>query len=175
MAAGAAYTIARATAAGWRLRRIVAGQRIWTSALVANNEMSGAGSGGRSGRGNGVKSRRLLVCDDEPAFGRLVRTIAEDMGYEVAVTTDGVGLTQTYDRFVPTTIILDMVMPEMDGNEVVLWLARRGCQAKLIIITGYTPDYATHAKTLAEFKGLGPVTTLRKPVDIDELRAVLAR
>lgn len=137
--------------------------------------MSGAGAGGGSGPGNGLSGRRLLVCDDEPAFGRLVRTIAEDMGYEVAVTTDGVGLTKAYDRFAPTTIILDMVMPEMDGNEVVLWLARRGCQAKLIIITGYTPDYATHAKTLAEFKGLGPVTTLRKPVNIDELRAVLAR
>lgn len=148
---------------------------MWTGARVANNDVSGAGSNGSGASGDAAANRRLLVCDDEPAFGRLVRTIAEEMGYEVAVTTDGVGLTQAYDRFSPTTIILDMVMPEMDGNEVVLWLARRGCQAKLIIITGYTPDYATHAKTLAEFKGLGPVTTLRKPIDIDELRAVLAR
>ena len=66
-----------------------------------------------------------------------------------------------------------MIMPGMDGNELVLWLAKRKCTARVIIITGYTSDYATHAKILAEFKGLGPVTTLHKPVEIGRLRAVL--
>ena len=45
-----------------------------------------------------------------------------------------------------------MIMPGMDGNEIVLWLAQQKCTARLIIITGYTPDYAAHAKVLAEYK-----------------------
>ena len=120
-----------------------------------------------------MTGRRLLVCDDEPAFGRFVRNVAEDMGYVVAVTASGQELMTSYEDFEPTTIILDMVMPGLDGNEIILWLAERKCSAQLIIITGFTPDYAEHAKVLAEYKGLRPVITLSKPIEIAELRAVL--
>ena len=120
-----------------------------------------------------MQDKRLLICDDEPAFGRFVKNVAEDLGYAVRVTTEGWAFIEAYDSFEPTTIVLDMIMPGMDGNELVLWLAKRKCTARVIIITGFTPDYATHAKILAEFKGLGPVTTLYKPVEISALRAVL--
>ena len=121
----------------------------------------------------GTEDRRLLICDDEPAFGRFVKTVAEDLGYAVHVTTDGQAFMEAYRSFNPTTIILDMIMPGMDGNELVVWLAQQKCSARIIIITGFTPDYADHAKVLAEHKGLRPVITLYKPVDLSELRAVL--
>ena len=120
-----------------------------------------------------MQDKRLLICDDEPAFGRFVKNVAEDLGYEVRVTTDGRAFIEAYGSFEPTTIVLDMIMPGMDGNEVVLWLAKQRCTARLIIITGYTPDYAAHAKVLAEYKGLRPVITLSKPIDVSELRAAL--
>jgi CheY-like chemotaxis protein len=120
-----------------------------------------------------MPEKRLLICDDEPAFGRFVKNVAEDLGYVVRATTDGDAFMEAYDSFKPTTIILDMIMPGMDGNELVLWLAQKECSARLIIITGYAPDYATHAKVLAEYKGLRPVITLHKPIEISRLRAVL--
>jgi CheY-like chemotaxis protein len=120
-----------------------------------------------------MQAGRLLICDDEPAFGRFVQNVAENLGYEVCVTTDGRAFIEAYKSFKPTMIILDMIMPGMDGNEIVLWLAKQKCTARLIIITGYTPDYAAHAKVLAEYKGLRPVTTLHKPVEASRLRAVL--
>ena len=120
-----------------------------------------------------MQDKRLLICDDEPAFGRFVKNVAEDLGYAVRVTTEGRAFIEAYGGFKPTTIVLDMIMPGMDGNELVLWLAKERCTARVIIITGYTPDYAMHAKILAEFKGLGPVTTLHKPIEISRLRAVL--
>src|SRR5512132_3401717 len=121
----------------------------------------------------GMQDKRLLICDDEPAFGRFVQNVAEDLGYEVRVTTDGRAFIEAYNSFKPTMIILDMIMPGMDGNEIVLWLAQPKCTAHLIIITGYTPAYAAHDKVLAEYKGLRPVTTLYKPIEVSELRAVL--
>jgi len=120
-----------------------------------------------------MQDNRLLICDDEPAFGRFVKNVAEDLGYAVRVTTEGHAFIEEYGSFEPTTIVLDMIMPGMDGNELVLWLAKERCTARVIIITGYTPDYARHAKILAEFKGLGPVTTLHKPVEVSTLRAAL--
>jgi len=118
--------------------------------------------------------KRLLVCDDEPAFGRFVKNVAEELGYTVKLTTDGHQFMDAYEAFGPSAILLDMVMPGMDSNELVLWLADRSCSAKLAIITAFAPDYAANAKVLAEFKGLGPVTTLRKPIDVSDLRAILS-
>src|SRR5512134_966628 len=120
-----------------------------------------------------MQDKRLLICDDEAAFGRFVENVAEEFGYEVRVTIEGCAFIEAYGSFEPTTIVLDMIMPGMDGNELVLWLAKRKCTARVIIITGYTPDYAANAKILAEYKGLGPVTTLHKPVELSALRAVL--
>jgi CheY-like chemotaxis protein len=121
-----------------------------------------------------MNARRLLICDDEPAFCRFVRTVAEGMGYHVVVTGNGHAFIAAYEAFRPTTVILDMIMPEMDGHEIVRWLAGRRSRARIIIITGFTPDFASHTKVLAEHEGLRPVTTLSKPLQLAELRAVLA-
>jgi CheY-like chemotaxis protein len=120
-----------------------------------------------------MHDERLLICDDEPAFGRFVKNVAEGLGYEVRVVADGHEFIQVYKSFQPTTIVLDMIMPGMDGNEIVIWLAKQNCIARLIIITGYASDYATHAKILADYKGLKAAITLHKPIDVSELRAAL--
>ena len=59
-----------------------------------------------------MPEKRLLICDDEPAFGRFVKNVAEDLGYTVRVTTDGRALIGAYDSFKPTTIVLDMIRQE---------------------------------------------------------------
>ncbi len=121
-----------------------------------------------------MAKQRLLVCDDEEALGRFVRNVTEPLGYDVCLVTSGEELIARYDAFAPTIILLDMVMPGMDGNEVILWLAEHGCTARLIIMTGYHPQYADHARILADFRGIGSVTTLRKPFGIDDLLAALS-
>ena len=118
--------------------------------------------------------KRLLVIDDEPEIGEFVRKVATGLGYEVRVTTDGRAFQDAYHELRPTTIVMDMVMPEMDGNELVLWLMEQHYDANLIIITGYNPDYAKDARLLAEFKGLRSVITLIKPIRLDKLREVLS-
>jgi DNA-binding response OmpR family regulator len=117
--------------------------------------------------------KRLLIVDDEPGFGEFVRQVALELGYEVLVTTNGLDFQKSYSSFQPTQIILDMVIPDIDGNELLLWLLQQGYAADLIIATGFSPDYAQDAKTLAEFKGLRAVTTLVKPVSLARLRAAL--
>ncbi len=123
---------------------------------------------------NEMSEKRLLVVDDEPEFGELVSKVASDLGYQVRVVTDGRAFQQAYFELHPTLIVMDMVMPEMDGNELVLWLVEQNYEASLIIITGYSPDYAKDARLLAEFKGLRSVITLTKPIRLAKLREVLS-
>jgi DNA-binding response OmpR family regulator len=111
-------------------------------------------------------AKRLLVVDDQPDFGASVRLVAEQLGFEVEVTTHGRDFKQVYERFDPTVIILDMIMPEMDGIELVQWLASVGCAARIIIISGFTPTYARLAVTIGEAKGLLSISRLVKPVSL---------
>jgi len=120
-----------------------------------------------------MNDKRLLIVDDEPEFGEFVRRVALDLGYEVRVTTTGQDFQKHYIEFQPNKIVLDMVIPDIDGNELLLWLLDMGYAAHLIITTGFSPEYAKDAKTLAEFKGLSAVTTLVKPVPLARLRAAL--
>lgn len=122
-----------------------------------------------------MSEKRLLIVDDEPEFGELVRKVAVSLGYEARVTASGRAFQDAYHEMNPTMIVMDMVMPEMDGNELVVWLMEQGYSAGLIIITGYSPDYAKDAQLLAEFKGLRSVITLAKPIRIAQLRKALSR
>jgi CheY-like chemotaxis protein len=122
-----------------------------------------------------MSNQRLLIVDDEPDFGQMVARVAADLGYEARVTTNGYEFQAAYQELQPTLIVLDMVMPEMDGNELVVWLMEQGYAARLIIITGYSPEYAKDAQLLAEFKGLRSVITLAKPIRIAQLREALSR
>ena len=118
---------------------------------------------------------RLLIVDDDPDVGEFVRDVAEELGYEVRVTTRGNDFKLQYEAFDPTVILLDIVMPEIDGTELVFWLAERHCTAEIIIATGFNPTYAAVADTLGQAKGLNSVTTLTKPIALAELRAALSQ
>ena len=122
-----------------------------------------------------MSEKRLLVVDDEPEFGELVARVATGLGYETRVTTNGRDFQSAFHELQPTLVVLDMVMPGMDGNELLLWLLQQGYASDLVITTGYNPDYASDAKTLAEFNGLRAVTTLVKPFSLARLRTVLGR
>ena len=118
--------------------------------------------------------KRLLVVDDSPAFAEYVRNAAQTLGFEVEASRNGKVAKAAYHSFKPDIILLDMVMPEIDGIELVQWLSDEGCRARLIVVTGYSPHYADMTKTLAEAKGFELVKTLNKPVRLAELRAALA-
>ncbi len=93
----------------------------------------------------------FLVVDDEPKFGKFVRAVAADLGYEVRV------------------------MPKIDGTELMIWLAARHCTAEIFVATGYNPTYAATASSIGQSNGLGSVTTLIKPVPLTKLRAALSQ
>ncbi len=121
-----------------------------------------------------MPEKRLLIVDDEPKFAAFVGKVARPMGFEVEITCHGRDFIEAYGRRKPDVVVIDMVMPEIDGNELVLWLVQQKCDAAIIIITGFSPQYAVNARLLAEYKGLKSVRTLSKPVTVSRLRETLA-
>ena len=66
-----------------------------------------------------MKKKKVLIIDDEAAFTNIVKLTLEDKGiYEVGVENDPRLAITTARKFWPDIIILDVVMPELDGGEV---------------------------------------------------------
>ncbi|MFM2128477.1 MAG: hypothetical protein RL477_23 [Pseudomonadota bacterium] len=121
-----------------------------------------------------MSDKRLLIIDDDPAIAEIVCTIAEGQGFEVRFTERADEFADLYESFRPTVVILDLVMPEVDGIELAQWLAHVKCEAKIIFLTGHNPRFTDAARVLADRGELRSVTTLTKPVSIAVLRQALA-
>ena len=120
-----------------------------------------------------MPAKRLLVMDDEADFCEIVRISATTLGYDVTVLTDPNEFKATCRHLKPDIIVLDVVMPKIDGVELLRCLGEQESAAKIIVITGFNLLYAEMAAKLGAQYGLGPIQTLTKPVRVDDLRAAL--
>ena len=107
----------------------------------------------------------ILVIDDEDAVRALLRTVLEKAGYEVTEAPNGrLGLAAYRERHAEL-VIADILMPEMNGLDMILELTRAFLNVKVIAISG-APDAKN---TLDAAKLLGVRHTLRKPFSMDAL------
>ncbi len=111
----------------------------------------------------------ILVIDDQESIRALLRDALEGDGHEVLEAANGrLGL-ELYRKQSADLIITDILMPEMNGLELMLELTRSFLNVKVIVMTG---DLAGMGR-LDKAKLLGACQTFQKPFDMKELlRAV---
>jgi two-component system KDP operon response regulator KdpE len=110
-------------------------------------------------------SARVLVVDDEPQIGRLLRTTLGAHGYEVAVAADGQAALDQAARWRPDVILLDLGLPVLDGLEVCRRI-REWSQVPIIVLTVHDAEQDKVAAL-----DLGADDYLTKPFGADELLA----
>lgn len=120
-----------------------------------------------------MSETRLLAIDDDEGFRRLLAEIADDAGHRSAITGDAALFRTAYAEIDPTVIVLNMVMPEIDGFELMQWLMEQGYSSRVVLVTGFSARSAEMARTLAAEHGLTDVITLSKPMRSADLRAAL--
>jgi two-component system alkaline phosphatase synthesis response regulator PhoP len=82
---------------------------------------------------------KILVVDDEPSIVKLVTAYLKPEGYDVLTATDGPSGLKSVRAFKPDVIILDIMLPGIDGLEV-LQQVRRESQAYVILLTARTEE-----------------------------------
>ena len=115
---------------------------------------------------------RILIIDDDPDIGEFVSCAAHDLNLDCAATTDAATL---LNLVTPNTtlILLDLMMPEVDGIEVLRMLGEKHCTASIVLISGIDKRVIEAAEKLALTLGLSVVGHLQKPFRLAELEEVL--
>lgn len=118
-------------------------------------------------------TQRLLVIDDQAGINAAVVRVATALGLETEAVREPSKATDAFINFAPDIVLLDMVMPEKDGIDVLDELMLTGLPAKFIIMSGYGDAYLRLAQGVATFHGADQVSVLRKPFRREELETLL--
>jgi two-component system KDP operon response regulator KdpE len=110
---------------------------------------------------------RVLVVDDEPGIARALAINLRARDYEVTVATDGAGALAAASHEPPDVVVLDLGLPDMDGNDVIAGL-RGWTDAPIIVLSARTGQ---DDKVIALDAGADDFVT--KPFGMDELLARL--
>jgi FixJ family two-component response regulator len=97
---------------------------------------------------------RLLVLDDDEAVAQTVAFVAEQHGFAVRTTSEPEDFFNQINAWSPTHIVIDLVMPAMDGVEVLRSLAGSGCVANIIVMSGMGAKILDSARRGAAERGL---------------------
>ncbi|MCP4674441.1 MAG: response regulator [Deltaproteobacteria bacterium] len=110
---------------------------------------------------------RILLIDDDSALRFLFSDILKEQGYSVEAADNGKDGLQLFAQEKPDLVITDIIMPDMDGIEVIMRLKRDYPDVKIIALSaGGTIDAKNYLK-IAE--GLGAEKVLTKPVEHKQL------
>jgi two-component system OmpR family response regulator len=135
--------------------------------------VSGSSRPGRPARGS-TPEARLLVVDDEPNIRELLSASLRFAGFEVETAADGQQALALAETYRPDLLVLDVMMPGLDGFGVVRRMRQAGRRTPVVFLT---------ARDAAEDKisglTLGGDDYVTKPFSLDEvlarIRAVLRR
>jgi CheY-like chemotaxis protein len=107
---------------------------------------------------------KILVIDDEPEMRRVIARILNGAGHivhEADNGRDGIGL---FRQVHPALVITDIVMPDMEGIEIIRELQKEAPAIPILAISGGSPPVYLRAAT-----GLGATAALAKPFSTEAL------
>ncbi|MCA9574195.1 MAG: response regulator [Polyangiales bacterium] len=113
---------------------------------------------------------RVLVVDDDKAICEFMETFLTADGFEVTTLNDPQAVEETVRAGGFHLLVLDLMMPKMDGVEVLERVRRVDKDVAVVIFTGY-PSLDTAVQSMK----LDAVDYLKKPFNPDEFRTVLER
>jgi DNA-binding response OmpR family regulator len=114
-----------------------------------------------------TNSARVLVIDDEAVLRGLLQEMLAAFGYDADVAENGAAGVSRFQERDYATVITDLLMPGMNGLEVVTALRTIDPLINIILLTGSAPSL-----TAARAREMG-VTLLQKPIALGDLKAAV--
>ena len=112
---------------------------------------------------------KILIVDDEPRLCSSLKSLLSHQGYEAHTSTGGKQAMESLAGNGFDVVLLDVVMPDVDGYQVMDYMDRRNLETPVIFITGH----ASVDSAVSALRG-GAYDYLRKPLDYEELLKTVA-
>jgi twitching motility two-component system response regulator PilH len=112
------------------------------------------------------KMAHILVVDDSPTETHIISTALEKQGHRISVAVDGKDGVEKATQIIPDLILMDVVMPELNGFQATRQLTKQPSTANIPVIMVTTKDQKTD-RMWAERQGAKGYIT--KPFVEDEL------
>jgi DNA-binding response OmpR family regulator len=108
---------------------------------------------------------RILVAEDDAALARLYAAYAQSRGHAVLVAKDGAETLVTAAAELPDLIFLDVMMPKLDGRDVLRQLKANAKTARIpvVVVSAFGGDQYLRDLVLE----LGASDVMEKPVDLE--------
>jgi DNA-binding NtrC family response regulator len=117
--------------------------------------------------------RKLLIVDDDVGLAKAYGRIGTEAGFEVSVINNPLKATEAFLAIKPDVVVIDMIMPEKDGIDILNEFLLSGEPTRIIVTSGYGDAMLRLAQGLAAFHDSDRVSVLKKPVRRTELRQLL--
>ena len=114
--------------------------------------------------------QRLLIVDDDPIILNLLTDFFSHLEYQYRTAGDGLDAISLLEQAPSTIIITDLMMPRMNGMELISEVKKRWPETDIIVVTGYSREFS-----YTDVIKAGASDFIRKPFDLNELEAKLNR
>ncbi|MDW7678796.1 MAG: sigma-54 dependent transcriptional regulator [Bacillota bacterium] len=113
---------------------------------------------------------KILVVDDEKNMRWAISRALEKEGYEIHEASNGQEGIETFERFRPDVMLLDLKMPVMDGMEALTHIRKTNATTPILMLTAHGT-----METAIEAMKLGAMDYLSKPFDVEELKVQIRK
>ncbi len=111
-----------------------------------------------------TRSPKVLLVDDSWYVRAVVRDALEESGYEVVCGGDGAAALELYKGTMPHLVLMDLVLPDMDGLEAISHIRGVDPSARVMIVSGLMDEAVRRRATEAGVSGF-----VQKPFTAGEL------
>ena len=116
------------------------------------------------------KKTRILIVDDDPIILELLGISISSFGYEYSAAEDGLAALEKLKHEKFSLVITDMMMPNMDGMQLLQHIHEKYPNLGVIVVTGYTGTFS-----YTDVIKAGASDFISKPFNTDELEAKINR
>lgn len=119
-----------------------------------------------------MRMKHVLVVDDDPSLRELMYAVLYRKGYKVSVAENGLQAQALFNQSHPDVILLDLMMPVMNGWEFLDWIEEhtvefRSAMPKILVVTADVRE-STFSKLEPRVHGI-----IHKPFDLSSLTRLI--
>ncbi len=117
-----------------------------------------------------VEKQKILIVDDDPSIVDLLDQFFQRKGFECKTAENGKRALEFLENSPFTIVITDLIMPQIDGLELLKIVKESWPDTDVIVMTGYTKNF-----TYTDVIRAGASDFVQKPFTLDEIEAKLQR